>query len=91
QIPGFYFGRVDIKFDTIEDLETGIFDLIEVNGAGAESTNIYDPRKSKREVYRILARQWTLAFSIGSENRRIQKRQKSDLPVFLYRWLYKKC
>lgn len=47
QIKGYYFGRMDIKFDNWEDLEEGKnFTLIETNGAGSEPTHIYDPKHS---------------------------------------------
>jgi membrane protein DedA with SNARE-associated domain len=68
RIDGFDFGRLDVRFDSSEGVERGEFDIIEINGAGAESTNLYDPRKSKLEVYQILIRQWSLAFRIGERN-----------------------
>ena len=47
QIPGFYFGRLDIMYNTIEELENGLnFAIVELNGAGSEPTHIYDPRHS---------------------------------------------
>jgi len=47
QIPDFYFGRLDIMFQSREDLEQGKnFSIIELNGAGSEPTHIYDPKHS---------------------------------------------
>lgn len=47
QINGYYFGRMDIKFDNWKDLEDGTnFSIIETNGAGSEPTHIYDPNHS---------------------------------------------
>lgn len=47
QINGYYFGRMDIRFDNWEDLEDGKnFAIIETNGAGSEPTHIYDPKHS---------------------------------------------
>ncbi|MCC6583254.1 MAG: D-alanine--D-alanine ligase [Chitinophagales bacterium] len=47
QIPGYHFGRMDIKFDNWKDLEDGKkFAIIETNGAGSEPTHIYDPTHS---------------------------------------------
>lgn len=47
QIRGYYFGRMDIKFDNWKDLEEGKnFAIIETNGAGSEPTHIYDPKHS---------------------------------------------
>jgi hypothetical protein len=43
---------------------------VELNGAAAESTNIYDPDGSLLSAYRWLFRQWSIAFAIGDANRR---------------------
>jgi hypothetical protein len=65
---GFYFGRFDIRAESIEDLQHGSFKIIELNGVTSESTNIYDPRYSLIDAYRILFRQWRIAFEIGAAN-----------------------
>jgi hypothetical protein len=67
-INGFYFGRFDLRSGSFEDLMSGRFKIIELNGVTSESTNIYDPRYSLVDAYRILFRQWKLAFIIGEEN-----------------------
>ena len=46
------------------------FQIIELNGAAAEATSIYDARNSLWSAYRTLFRQWDLVFAIGAENRR---------------------
>jgi len=69
-IDGFYFGRFDIRAPSFEDLKMGDdFKIIELNGVTSESTNIYDPRFNLIDAYRILFRQWRLAFEIGKINR----------------------
>lgn len=45
------------------------FQIVELNGAGAEATSIYDARRSLRGAYRTLFRQWELVFAIGAANR----------------------
>ncbi|MGD9590633.1 MAG: VTT domain-containing protein [Pyrinomonadaceae bacterium] len=68
-IPGFYFGRFDIRVPALDDLRRGKnLSIIELNGVTSESTNIYDPRFSLVDAYRILFRQWRLAFEIGTAN-----------------------
>lgn len=68
-IPGFYFGRFDIGAASFDDLMLGQnFRIIELNGVTSESTDIYDTRYSLIDAYRILFRQWRLAFEIGAEN-----------------------
>jgi len=71
KVSGFFIGRYDIRFATEEDLRAAInFQIIELNGASAEATSIYDARNSLWAVYRTLFRQWDLVFAIGAENRR---------------------
>lgn len=57
QVRGFYFGRLDIRYNTFEELEQGInFSIIELNGAKSEPTHIYDTKHSfwygQREIFR---------------------------------------
>jgi hypothetical protein len=47
EIPEFYFGRMDIRYNTWDELKQGRgFSIIELNGAGSEPTHIYDPTHS---------------------------------------------
>jgi Tubulin-tyrosine ligase family len=46
-VSGFYYGRLDIRYSTFEELEQGInFSIIELNGVKSEPTHIYDPKHS---------------------------------------------
>ncbi len=75
-LDGFYFGRFDIRAATFADIQRGEnFKIIELNGVTSESTNIYDPRYSLFDAYRILFRQWRIAFEIGAENIKLGARQ----------------
>lgn len=68
---GFYFGRFDIRTPSLSDFQQGKnFKVIELNGVTSEATNIYDPRNSLVTAYRILFQQWSLAFEIGTQNRK---------------------
>jgi hypothetical protein len=44
--------------------------IVELNGATAECTNIYDPAGTLVAAYRQLFLQWKLVFAIGAANRR---------------------
>jgi hypothetical protein len=69
-IDGFFIGRYDIRYRSNEELREGThFKILELNGATAEATSIYDARNSLRSAYRTLFRQWDLVFSIGDANR----------------------
>ena len=46
KIPGFYFGRFDLRCASFEDLEAGNVKIVELNGCGAEPAHIYHPGSS---------------------------------------------
>ncbi|MBL0340020.1 MAG: D-alanine--D-alanine ligase [Bacteroidetes bacterium] len=69
QIPEFYFGRLDIKYNTLEELENGKnFSIIELNGAGSEPTHIYDPGHSLFYAWKEIARHQKILFQISAQN-----------------------
>jgi hypothetical protein len=69
QIPGFYFGRLDIRYNNWEELKQGKnFSIIEVNGAGSEPTHIYDPRHSLFFAWKEIIRHWILLWRISRIN-----------------------
>lgn len=71
KVNGFFIGRYDLRFASEDDLRAGKnFSIIELNGAAAEATSIYDERNSLWTAYRTLFQQWDLIFAIGAENRR---------------------
>lgn len=68
-VPGFCFGRFDLRAPTIEDFRAGRhLAVLELNGVTAEATHIYQPGASLGAAWRTLAEQWRLAFEIGAEN-----------------------
>jgi hypothetical protein len=70
-IPEFYFGRFDVRFPSVEDLQAGRnFTIVECNGAGAEATHIWDRRTTLRDAYRTLMRQYAALWDIGAQNAR---------------------
>lgn len=80
-IDGFFFGRYDIRGETMADIQAGRFKVIELNGVSSEATNIYDPRGTLRAAYRTLFRQWELAFRIGAANRALGAPATPALPL----------
>ncbi len=67
---GFFFGRFDVRVPSRQDLMAGRnMKIIELNGVTSEATHIYDPKLSLFEAYRVLFRQWRIAFEIGDLNR----------------------
>jgi membrane protein DedA with SNARE-associated domain len=68
--PGFFIGRFDVRYTSREAFQAGEdLAIVELNGATAESTDIYDPQRSLCAAYRRLFTQWSLVFAIGAANR----------------------
>ena len=68
--PGFYVGRFDIRYRDVDAFKAGRdVAIVELNGATAETTNIYDPDGTLWNAYRSLCRQWSIVFAIGAINR----------------------
>lgn len=68
QIPHFYFGRFDVRYQNAESLKKGQrFEIVEVNGAGSEATHIWDANTRLIDAYETLFQQWNLLFEIGSQ------------------------
>ncbi|MBS0959585.1 ATP-grasp domain-containing protein [Acetobacter thailandicus] len=70
-IPDFHFGRVDVKFDSVESLREGKnFEIIEINGIGSEATHIWDSKTTLREAYATQFHHYHEAFLIGAKKRK---------------------
>ena len=68
--PGFFVGRFDVRYTNVTDFRAGEdLAIVELNGATAESTDIYDPDRSLLSAYRQLFKQWSIVFTIGAANR----------------------
>ena len=69
QIPEFYFGRMDLMYNSWEELEAGKnFLVVELNGAASEPTHIYDPKHSLFFAWKELARHITYMYKISVAN-----------------------
>lgn len=61
-----YFVRFDIKCTSDDDFKAGKnLKILEVNGAGAEPTHMYDPKYSFWQAQKILFKHWTTVFRIS--------------------------
>lgn len=86
-VPGFHYGRLDIRFRDIEALGRGEdFEIIEINGGASEATHIWDPDTRLREVYEALFRQYRTLFAIGAQLRRQGHRPPGLWPLLLAWW-----
>lgn len=69
-IPGFYYGRLDIRFTNFEELGNGKnWSIIELNGAGSEPTHIYDPNHSIFFAWKEIIVHWHFLYKVSKKNR----------------------
>jgi hypothetical protein len=79
-VPGFYFGRLDIKYDNWEDLCRGKhFWIIELNGAGSEPAHIYDPKHSLLFAWKEITRHLDILYQVSKKNKAFKKQKYLSL------------
>lgn len=71
QIPGFHYGRFDLRTASIDDLYAGKIKIMELNGANSEPTHIYDASFGVFNAYKTIAWHWKRIADIS-----IQTQQK---------------
>ena len=65
----FHWGRFDVRFSTLAALQAGEFTIIEVNGAGAEAIQFWDPGIALPDAFAgVFAKQAAL-FALGARMR----------------------
>jgi hypothetical protein len=70
-IPGFYYGRYDLKFKSLEDLKLSInFKIVELNGINSEPVHIYDQSTGLLNAYRDFFRHMNYMYEISEENKK---------------------
>lgn len=70
-LPDFYYGRLDVKFADIDALRAGhSLEIVEINGASAESIHIWDKDARLLEAIRTLMWQYRTLFTIGAYHRK---------------------
>ena len=70
-MPEFYYGRFDVRFESTDLLRQGKgFRIIEINGAGAEAIQAWDPNVPLRKLYKEFFRAQSLLFKVADMNRR---------------------
>ena len=74
KVKGFYYGRLDIRYNTWGELKQGRnFSIIELNGAGSEPTHIYDPRHSIFWAWKEIIKHLNILYRISKSNHQLQK------------------
>lgn len=65
----FHFGRFDVRFDRFADLQAGNMTIMEVNGAGSEAIQAWDPDVGVAQGFRMIFAKQALLFAIGHAQR----------------------
>ncbi|MFL5811717.1 MAG: hypothetical protein ACJ749_19490, partial [Flavisolibacter sp.] len=66
----FYYGRYDIKCESVEELKRGQnFTILEFNGSGAEPNHVYNSGFSLFAAYRVFLHHWKVLYKISSYNK----------------------
>jgi hypothetical protein len=66
----FYYGRYDIKCESVEDLKQGKnFTILEFNGSGAEPNHVYNAGFSLFGAYRVFLHHWKVLYQISKYNK----------------------
>lgn len=69
-IPGWYYGRVDLKYNSFKELENGTdFKILEINGIIAEPTHIYDAENYNYfQALKAIRTHWRSLYEVATTN-----------------------
>lgn len=82
-IPDFHFGRFDVRFDSLQELAAGRgFTIMEVNGAGSEAIQAWDPDTGLLAAFTMIFHKQNILFAIGAAMRRRGTRPMGVLELF---------
>lgn len=71
-LDGYYYGRFDMKVNSLEDLYEGKnIKIIELNGTNSEPAHIYDPDFPLLKAYKVIIQHMRLVYEISMENRKL--------------------
>jgi hypothetical protein len=69
QVEGWFYGRLDVKYNSLEELNQGKFKILELNGILAEPTHIYDATKmSYWKALKTIRTHWKQLYKIARYN-----------------------
>ena len=84
-IKGWYYGRVDIKYNNFEELIKGKnLKIIEINGIISEPTHIYDASKGTYfKALKAIKNHWKLTYIIGVKNKKLNNVNFTNLSYLI--------
>ncbi len=85
EIKGWFYGRIDIKFNSFDELLKGEnFKIIEINGVISEPTHIYDATKgSYFKALKSIKNHWKLIYVIGVKNKKLNQAKYTNLSYLI--------
>lgn len=92
-IDGWYFGRVDIKYNNFDELIKGEnLKIIEINGIISEPTHIYDSSNGTYfEALKAIKNHWKIIYLIGIKNNKLNNVNFTNLGYLINMYFkYKK-
>ena len=70
KMEGIYYGRFDMKCESVELLQEGkVFKILEFNGIASEPAHIYDPSYSVIQAYKDIFQHWKIIYQISKAQR----------------------
>ncbi len=89
-LPGFHYGRLDIKFRDLQSLRAGLdLQIVEINGASSESIHIWDRRTGFFAAVTTLLQQYRTLFKLGEAQRRRGRKPPGLWPLYKA-WRYER-
>lgn len=92
EIDGWYYGRIDLKYKSLEDLLKGKnFKILEVNGIISEPTHIYDASHKKasyRNAVISIKKHWEILDKIAKKNIKISNIETPKMIPYLKNMLW---
>jgi len=87
-MPDFYFGRMDVRCESLAALQRGEgFKIIEINGVGSEATHIWDNRYTLAKARAVLKDQFRLAYEIGAAMKACGKKPTPFIELLEMWWI----
>lgn len=68
ELTGFYYGRFDLRCESVAHLKAGDVKIIELNGTGAEPSHVYQPGFSLFKAWRVLLHHFNVMYKIARQN-----------------------
>ncbi len=83
-IPGWFYGRLDIRFESLENLKNGQFKILEINGIISEPTHIYDASKNSYfTALKSIQEHWKIIYEIATTNKKNHQKEYGPIIPFL--------